>query len=497
MLLTLDSPELDAYARDVAARAGNLDHLLTNTQLEAHDKWEHTPGMGTFLADCSRRFGKTTLAAVIVREARQRAFREGRQAIIRYCAPTLKQGRTFVIPAFAWVDEHVPEDMRPIYDRQDTCWRWADGSVCYMGSAETMADLEVQVGTNCDLAIADEPGKWSIGFLTHWAKSVILPQFGTREHGRIFIASTPPLTPAHDLSDFRRLCVESGNYARYTIDDIDHISPAAKAKLIDEVRRMEGGETAVLRELYCEYVTDETMAVIPEMRGADEWITKDCEERPQFFDCYVVGDFGFSDLTVVLFAYYDFARAVLVIEDELVFRGKSGIEVARGVMRKRHELWGIHKQPQCQLADVDPQVIADMAESTRHDIIAGQRAVCVFGAVEKTDKDAALNTARRMVSERRVRIHPRCKVTLDHMHNAVWANGRKTTFDRSDMYGHFDAVDAFKYLVRHVDWRRNPTPALFGVDPQTHHVPDHMQRAALAQQTRQSLANLVARKRRL
>ena len=499
MLLTLDSPELDAYARDVAARAGNLDHLRTRTQLEAHDKWQSTSEM-VYLVDCSRRWGKTWDACFKVFEVMAYAPRRfGRPGIVRYCAPTKLAGRQFVMPVFDAVAKMVPEDCRPRFDRQDVCWRWPNGGVCYLGSAETMGDAEAQVGTSCDLAICDEAGKYPMGILSHLIKSVYGWQFAATgfEHGRIYIPSTPPLTPAHDLKAVRDRCFLSGNYSRYTIEDCDHITPEQREKIVRQIFEEEGGETAVRREAYCEYVTDETMAVIPEMRGADEWITRDCEERPQFFDCYVVGDFGFSDLTVVLFAYYDFARAVLVIEDELVFRGKSGIEVARGVMQKRHELWGIHKEPRCQLADVDPQVIADMAESTRHDIIGGQRATCVFGNVEKTDKDAALNTARRMVSERRVRIHPRCKVTLDHMHNAVWANGRKTTFDRSDMYGHFDAVDAFKYLVRHVDWRRNPVPVLHGLDPQTHHIPDHMSRAAAAQQTRASLANLVARKRRV
>lgn len=494
-LLTLDDPELDSFARDVAARAGNLDHLRTRTQLEAHEKWLATTEL-VYLVDCSRRWGKTWEGAFKTFELMAYAPRRfGRPGIVRYCAPTKLAGRQFVMPVFDAVSRMVPEDCRPKFDGKDVCWRWPNGGVCYLGSAESMADAEAQVGTTCDLAIPDEAGKYPMGILSHLIRSVYGWQFATAPHGRIFIPSTPPLTPAHELKKIRDRCFLNGNYSRYTIDDCDHISTEQRAKLIKQIFDEEGGDTAVRREAYCEYVTDETMAVIPEMRHAKEWIS-DVGERPEYFDCYVVGDFGFSDLTVVLFAYYDFARAVLVVEDELVFRGKSGIEVARGVMKKRHELWGIHKQPMCQLADVDPQVIADMAESTRYDVVAGQRAACVFGAVEKTDADAALNTARRMISEKRVRIHPRCVVTLDHLHNGVWASGRKTTFDRSDLYGHFDAIDAFKYLVRHVDWRRNPAPVMLGLDPQTHHIPDHMQRAAIAQQSRASLANLVARKRR-
>jgi hypothetical protein len=358
--------------------------------------------------------------------------------------------------------------------------------------------------------------------LSHWVTSVITPQFATREWGKILVASTPPLTPAHDLTPLRKKSVTAGQYAKYTLDDLDHIKDDVKAALIKSVFEGidggDGGITAVLRELFCEHVTEDTMAIIPEMRHVKDEVVANVIKRmltrypslssmadrltapggsiieklvrPEHFDCYVVADFGFSDLTVVLFAYYDFKRALLCIEDELVFKGKSGIDVARGTMQKRHELWGIQKAPRAQLADVTPQVVADMAQATVHDRIAGHSAMCMWGGVEKTDADAALNTARAMISERRVRIDPRCTVLIDHLSNGVWANGRKTTFDRSAAYGHFDAIDAFKYLVRHVDWRRNPTPALHGLDPSTHHIPAHIA-------ARDQIQPLVRRDRRL
>jgi hypothetical protein len=471
---------LQALSHDTAALAGDLTHLRTRTQREAHELWSKGDGMSVFHLDCTRRFGKTFDAAMKTFELM--ASRPG--AIVRYCAPTKLMGRTFVIPAFQWVADRVPLSMRPKFDRMDTCWRWPNGGVCYLGAADTMGDLEAQVGTECDLAIGDEAGKWPHGHLTHWIKSVIMPQFMTRKWGRIFIPSTPPLTPAHDLSEVRKVAVESGLYARYTIDDLDHVDAETKARLIHEVSSLEGGHTAVQRELYCEYVTDESMAIVPEMREARQHIVEELP-RPQFFDTYVAADFGFSDLTVVLFAYYDFVRAVLVIEDELVFRNTSAITIGRDVMKRRAALWARGNVPRAIVADAPLQVIADMAEGTR----GYEHGACVFGTVEKTDADAALNTARRMVQERKVRIHPRCQVLIDHLANGVW-NRSRTSFDRSDMFGHFDAIDAFKYLVRHVDWRRNPTPALHGLDPSTHHIPAHIA-------ARDQIQPLVRRDRRL
>jgi hypothetical protein len=490
---------LQALSHDTAALAGDLTHLRTRTQREAHEQWLGSADR-VFLVDCSRRWGKSWEAAFKTFETIQNVPRlYGRKAIVRYCAPTKLAGRQFVMPVFDAVSSMVPESMRPRFDARDVCWRWPNGGICYLGSAESMGDAEAQVGTSCDLAVCDEAGKYPMGILSHLIKSVYGWQFATTPNGRIFIPSTPPLTPAHDLKGIRDRCFQSGAYARYTIDQCDHISKADREQIVKDIFEQEGGETAVQREAYCEYVTDETMAIIPEMRHATTVQTiggltipsiVETLTRPQFFDCYVIGDFGFNDLTIILFAYYDFKRALLCVEDELVFKGKSGIDVARGTMKKRAELWGLDKRPVAQMADTTLQVIADMAEATRNDLVAGKSGHCVFGAVEKTDADAALNTARAMISERRVRVDPRCRVLLDHLANGVWATGAKTTFARSAAFGHFDAIDAFKYLVRHVDWRRNPTPALHGLDPSTHHIP-----ARIA--ARDQIQPLVRRDRRL
>lgn len=475
----LATDPFESWARDVAARAGNLDHLRTRTQLEAHEKWLSCEDM-VFLLDCTRRFGKTVEGSLLTFEtAHTVPKRFGRPAIIRYCAPSKLAGRTFVRPAFDWVSARVPDEMRPHFDRTDSCWRWQNGSVCYLGSAETMADADAQVGTSCDLAILDEAGKYGFGIVSHLVRSVYGPQFLTTPNGRIFIPSTPPLTPAHDLAAIRKACVESGAHICFTIDDIDHVSQSAKNTLIDEIHKTEGGETAVRRELYCEYLTDETLAIIPEMRNAvareHNPIVVDFE-RPQFFDAYVSGDFGFSDLTAIGFHYLDFDRACLVQEDELIFKGASALTVGRAVMKKCRELWGA-QAPRAMVADAPMQVIADMAEGTAKDERGQPTKPCVFGAATKTDADAALNALRRRVMDGTFRIHRRCRVTIDHFSNGVW-NKSRTSFDRSDSHGHFDAIEQAKYAVRHVDWGRCPIPPMHGVSQQTHHVPAHILHAA-------------------
>jgi hypothetical protein len=65
---------------------------------------------------------------------------------------------------------------------------------------------------------------------------------------------------------------------------------------------------------------------------------------------------------------------------------------------------------------------------------------------------------RIMLKERRIIINPRCVTLIRHLKNAVWKKGRKE-FSRSPDMGHYDAVDALKYMVRNVVYSHNPYPA--------------------------------------
>ena len=47
------------------------------------------------------------------------------------------------------------------------------------------------------------------------------------------------------------------------------------------------------------------------------------------------------------------------------------------------------------------------------------------------------------------------------MKNATWNKSRKS-YERSPDAGHYDAIDALKYLVRNIQQNKNPYPANFG-----------------------------------
>jgi hypothetical protein len=88
------------------------------------------------------------------------------------------------------------------------------------------------------------------------------------------------------------------------------------------------------------------------------------------------------------------------------------------------------------------------------------------------------------------------------MSQGIW-NPARTSYARSKGLGHFDGIDAVKYLCRHANLRSNPTPALPpGVTSQTHHIPESYLRpegrvsSVTEIASRAQLADLVRRKRR-
>ena len=452
--MTALSPSALAALERLALANGDMRALMHRTQLIALERFDATKSK-TFSIDCSRRWGKTVYSALLT--YRQALRKPG--SIVRYVAPTKTHGRQFVQPTFAWVDSRLPERFRPRFDRQDNTWHWPNGARCHLGSAETMQDVEVQVGTGCDLAILDEAGKIRSELLKHLHLSVLLPQFLTTG-GRCIVPSTPAISPAHYLTEIVARAQAENAMVRFTIDDCDHVPKDEIDALIAEL----GGpsSTNVRRELYCEHVAERSRLIVPEWIDVrDECVAE--SPVPDFRDWYVAADFGFEDLTVILWAWYDFAKAQLVIERELAMHQASGIDVGIAARAIEAEL-GITKA--FRVADAPTQLLADLMHPMHGPGIA-------FAPAIKDDADAAMNQLRMLIQKKRIRVHPRCRTLISHLNYGTW-NERRTSFDREPGFGHWDAIDALKYLSRIVDWKRNPIPADFGISPfthQTHFVP--------------------------
>lgn len=204
----------------------------------------------------------------------------------------------------------------------------------------------------------------------------------------------------------------------------------------------------------CRVIVDDNFAIIPEFSKAKDAIVKEWE-RPAFYDSYVSMDVGMKDLTVVLFAWYDFLNSKVVIEDEFVINGQklNTNTLAAGIKQIENknftdQLTGEKQEPYLRVSDNNLIVIKDL-----WDLHALR-----FLPTRKDDADAALNKVRIMIQNEEIIINPRCKTLIMHLEAGIWNKG-KTSFERSADMGHFDAIDSLKYLIRNVQTTKNPYPS--------------------------------------
>lgn len=442
-------------AEDILVRAaldrGDTRVLMYRHQIRADRMVDRLPPMGWAFLRWSRRGGKTRYCVL-------RAVREALSAprrIVRYACPTKLHARTTVLPDVDLVCEELPKHLRPRYVQDDATYEFPNGSRIIIGSCETRRDCEMQKGTTAHFAIVEEAGTIPAALLEFVIAGVLAPQFLT-SRGRGVIVGTPPEIDLPDHPYWVRYsrCETAGFASTVTLDELRHVDDDVKA----EAANVPGGRTNTTfrREYLCERVIESDRRLVPEWGAVAEKCTVHVDV-PEFCDWYVSADFGFEDLTVVVFAWYDFAAHKLVVAREIAMQHESGVAVGRAIRDVEREL-GITKA--LRVADAPPQLLADLADRVHGPGVS-------FGPAQKDDSVAALNQLRMHIQGERVLVDPSCTTTISHLAYGVW-NERRTDFARADGYGHWDAIPALTYLVRSVNWRRNPVPAGLGVSPVTH-----------------------------
>lgn len=448
---------------------GELGYLLHSGQREIRDQFNDADGR-IFVLCCSRRWGKSRLAAVMAVQAALSTP----NADIKYAAPTAKMAREIVVPHMQEILADCPESLAPEFNKTELKWRFPNGSQVTLAGCDNGNASRLR-GTSMTLGLVDEAG--FMEDLHHTIQSVLMPQALTTG-GRIFMLSTPARSPAHD---FTRFCIEAKaqeRYAHRTIYDAPHIPP----HVVEEFKAEVGGEDTSdwRREFLAETVIDEEAAVIPEFTRERDHIVTDDMPRPDYFVTYTVGDLGFHDLTAILFAFHDFPSNLICVEDELVSHRTDSGEVMEAVKAKERALWG-DKEVYLRVADCDEMLRRDLV--VKHGVS--------WSAPRKDDKHAAVNALRLNVRNHRLRIHSRCVALIAHLEAATW-NKARTKFERAAGFGHFDAVDAMVYLNRSVRTHVNPFPrftdgethATHWINPEPPSANEHALRAAFGSRRR-------------
>ena len=434
-------------------RRGELSWKLDAVQKQMHSSYYNASfKIHTWLL--ARRSGKTFLLCVLALEQCIKTP----NSIVKFVSPTKLQVNNNVRPLFKKLLEDCPEDVKPEFRTKDYIYYFPNGSEIQLAGTDS-GHAEKLRGGDSHICIVDEAG--SCDHLDTVVKSILLPTtLITR--GKLVLASTPPQESEHDFINFIEEAEHKGSLVKKTVFDNPRITKEQLEELIQEL----GGLTtdAARRELLCEIVKDGNTSVIPE--ATDELYAEIVKEwpKPPFYDAYEAMDLGFNDLTVILFGYYDFRAAKIIIEDEYVINGQE-LHLPRlvdTIRKKEGELWlnpltNEVKSPTKRVSDIDYIVLNEIRRISNNEI--------KFEATKKDNNEAAINTLRVLLAKKQIIIHPRCKTLLRHLKNVKWKSSvNKDRFARSPDDGHYDAVDALKYFVRSINYNKNPYPA--------HHSPD-------------------------
>ncbi len=435
---------------------GNLRYKFHDTQLLILKAIEESQRRKFFVL-CSRRLGKSYM---LLTKCFELCIKKPGARVL-YLAPFAKDAVDIATDLAVQILADCPPELRPDFNATTKEFRFPrHESILRLKGVNGEHARQLRGGA-VDWIVLDECAQ--MDNLENIVSSVCMPMTMTT-NGRIILATTPPDTPGHDSASIYEELAGAGASIKFTIRDAPHVSLATKGEFLLEAGEspndiegiLDGTKhpktTTARREYFCEFVTDSNRAVLPEFTADLEAQLVKENEYPSHFDAYVSMDPGFEDRTGILFGYWDFIRAKIVIEDEALIHRAATPDIAKVIKEKEAALWP-NRGPYLRITDVDKRLQADLHRLHQ------------LAFVQVQDKDALgeVNLLRSDLQAMAIQIHPRCENLRRQMRNAVW-NNRATDFARPgerSVDGHFDLVAALKYLVRAIQRNRNPYPQGF------------------------------------
>lgn len=411
--------------------------------------------------EASRRYGKTTTILSFVLE--NSIQRNG--IITRWCEPWKNQCREIVMTEMDQIQSHVPKRFRFKWMQTDSFYKclWNDSRIYLRGVNEDRG--ESARGTKAHIVVADELGSWREP--KYILDEVLGPQLLTTK-GKFVYTGTPPKNFTHHFYEVK----DQAQIRKAFIQRLIHDQELVDWPEVEKAIARAGGwdSPAVQREYLCKKVVDKNFAIIPEWN--DSFIEPaQPDEFFVFYWKYNGLDIGVRDLTVCLFAYYDFRNARLHVLDEVVLNGPEMTteKLADLIRAKEVQYYGVKWETQTEnnrvrwkiippqhfrikrVSDIDLLLIQDL--SKLHGLY--------FEQTDKGELEEMVNEVRVWVNSGRVRVDPRCTHLIDCLRYGLWDEDRKK-WERSDRLGHFDGLAALMYLIRNVDAQSNPIPVDYG-----------------------------------
>jgi len=430
-----------------------------------------------YVIKCSRRLGKSFL---LIAMANMKCLSQ-KNAQVRFVAPTGKALRKIVHPIMKKIIEDCPNNLQPEWRAMDSLYIYPNGSELHLAGVNN-GHADDARGTAADLILVDEAG--TVDDLHYVVHDVLMPQLldpnGMVVKGRrLILASSPPRTPAHEFTEMAKVAEMEGNYSHYDIFDGEYPLEVIRMFLKEDgvtdsdIDALLSGNydaiksTTVKREYLALDVVDTDSALVPEWN--DKYIqTIERDEFYQYYQKYDALDIGVRDLSVNLFAYYDFQRSALVIKDEFALNGPEMTteKIAERTRLKESEHFDVKwecltENNKTRWKMIAPNNYFKIRRISDIDLLLIQDLSLLHGLYfEPTDKgtlEQMINQVRIWVGQGKIIVDPKCEQLIGCLRYGVW-NDARTQFDRSIKYGHYDALASVMYLVRNCDTKTNPIP---------------------------------------
>ena len=265
--------------------------------------------------------------------------------------------------------------------------------------------------------------------------------------------SSSPEDEDHDFVEFAQKAELEEGYCKLTVYENPMIDEATRNRLMDECG---GPESSTwLREYMCKRVIDSSKAIVAEWK--DEYVQDvPRDEFYRFYHKYEAMDLGVRDNTAILFGYYDFMKAKLIIEDEWIMNGPTLTTetIRRAINEKEKNLFG-NLRVYSRISDNNNPLLLQ-------DLSLGDSPI-YFSPTDKSRLEEMVNHLKILVRNGGLIVHPRCKNLIGCLRTGIWDNHRDK-FAQSKVYGHYDALAALIYMVRNLDRSTNPIPVDYNLD---------------------------------
>ena len=426
-------------------RRGSLSWKLKPSQKLIEDAFSNVKGK-LFVCNCSRRFGKSYWAA---KKCLEKALSKPKQKI-KFASAFANDLEEIIIPAFNFLLEDCPSELIPEWQVSRKKFIFKNGSEIQLIGLDR--NPNGPRGQFCDLFIFEEAG--FINRLDYLYSAVVIPMFKGRPDAMAIMISTPPISPAHPFQLFCKKAEREKAFAQFTILEDPEITEAEIKELKDECLT----ETDWLREFMVEFVIDANLGIVPEWEKSNVK-NYDKDEFWGYYHKYVSMDLGVKDKTAAVFAVYDFLEAKLFILDEFVMSGPQMTtdKLAKEIREKEKNVFGSDKVYRRVADNNNLLLLQDL--TTLHGL--------TFVPTTKSSLEAMVNRLRLWIKQGKVVVSPNCKELIGCIETGIWKKNRKE-FDRSPLYGHFDALASLIYLIRNVRETINPIPASYNLSQDQH-----------------------------